>query len=206
MLKTPFPSSVFALYLWLSVSIHWTLADLGAVSNVVSFVPIEHPGFPFISTVLRTGFTATRLGCFIFVTLWTEVVFISLCFDFLFFFFVNASHTHSSSLGTFFWGSDVNFYVQFLILFFSGSGIDIRFFLYLLLAIPRWHSMPFTETKTQRVTAEGIVFSFFFHCLAKKQILKTKKKEEKNKPSLRSVVACDYALFLTGHSASCWQL
>lgn len=63
--------------------------------------------------------------------------------------FLLMPHTHSSSPGTLFWGSDLSLYVQFFILIFLGVQ---QFFFFLLLAIPRWHSMPFTETKNS-VTA-----------------------------------------------------
>lgn len=118
MLKTPFPSSVFALYLWLSVPIHWTWADLAAVSNVVSFVPIEHRGgvFPFISTVLRTGFSSRSRLFYLRYTLdWGGVYFCTFWLVFL-----SMPQTHSSSLGTLFLESDVTFCVQFLILSFLG--------------------------------------------------------------------------------------
>lgn len=88
-------------------------------------------------------------------------------------------HTHSSSLGTLFWDSDV---VQFLILFFWVCRKRSFFFSYYL---QFQDDIPchLQRKKKNRVTAEGIVcFHFVLHCLLKKQILKNKiKKATKNK-------------------------
>lgn len=137
MLKTPFPLSVFALYLWLSVPTTLdSKADLRAVSNVTcplylsSIRLVFSPSYPQVwGSWVHSSRSQLFLTLLHFGPRW--------CFCFVFY----ASHTVAA------WGhSSGNHTILLCPLSFYISGCAENIF-FKLPVIPRWHSMPFTEKK-----------------------------------------------------------
>lgn len=105
-------------------------------------------------------------------------------FTFWLVFFLLMPHTHSSSLGTLFWESDVTFSIHFLILFFLS--VQQAFFFSYYLQFQDDIPCHLQRQKTQ-CDCRGNRVLIFLHCLLKKQILKRKKKEKKKPQVGRSM-------------------
>lgn len=193
MLKTPFYPHQSLLCICDCQFLHiglWSWPESSVKCNVPS-VPFEHrggvfsPSYPqFWGPLVHSS--RSRLFFFFYLCHILDeggvLSFSSFFFWLFFYFFLLMPHTHTVAAWEHYSGIQTLSSFSFC---FSGCAENVLFFffLFLLPAIPRWHSMPFTEKKKNRVTAEGIVcFHFVLHCLLKKQILKNKiKKATKNK-------------------------